>query len=95
MAKERGEEAVDAGAAIARGKATSLLAEPLFCTSADARFADKPASNCEASVEAEEAARADGVKEDGRDNEADDGPRSGMREGATVRRMVSSVVTRS
>ena len=97
VAKERVEEAVDAGAAIARGKVTSLLTKPLFCNRADARLADRPAPNCGAGVEVEEAAWADGeeVEEDDDDDDDDGVTRSGTREGATVRRMVSRVLTRS
>lgn len=91
---EKGVETVDAGAAIARDKGTSLLAELLSCTEAEARFADRPASNCGASEEAGDVARTEGLEEDGRDNN-DDGPRRGTREGASVRRMVSRVLTRS
>lgn len=84
--KERVEEAVDTGAAIVRGKWTSLLAKPLFCRRADARLADRPASNCGASAEVEEAAKADEGVEDVA--EEDDEARRGTREGAMVRRVV-------
>lgn len=62
-----------------------------------------PASNCGASVEVEAVARAEGEgdeeaergKDDDDDDDDDNGARSGTREGATVRRMVSRVLTRS
>ncbi len=92
----REEEAVDAGAAIVRGKEISLVAGPLFCNRAEAKSADRPASFCEATVEEEGPARADevvGVYVLGEGD--DDDMSSGTRDGATVRRMVSRVAIRS
>lgn len=91
MPKEREGEAVDAGAAIAKGKDSSLVARPLLCRSTDAISADTPASNCGAIVEVEGAARAGEVDGRGDDDDDDDDTSNGPRDGATVRSIVSSV----
>ena len=91
--RDREEEAVDAGAAIARGKETSLEVRPPFCRSADARSTDRPASSCGAVEEVEEAANADEEEETEEDGDDDD-MSNGAREGATVRIMVSRVLIR-
>lgn len=56
---EREEEAVGAGAAIAKGKETSLLDVPLFCRRAVVKFVDSPVSSCGVLDEGEEVAMAE------------------------------------
>lgn len=95
--REREEEAVDAGAAIARGKETSLVVRPAFCRRADARSADSPASSCGAIAEVEGAVGADEKGEsveDGDDDDDEENMSNGTRDGATVRSIVSSVLIR-
>lgn len=95
MPGERVEEAVDAGAAIGTDKEPSREARPAFCRSADARSADDSAASCGAVDEVEEAALADEAEgRETEDDDDDDDMSSGTRDGATVRRMVSSVCTR-
>ncbi len=68
-----------------------MLAGPLFCDRATARFADSPASSCGAIEEVKGAARAEEEEEEeteGDDDDDDDDEISrGTSEGATVRRM--------
>ena len=96
MPREREEEAVDAGAAIAKGKETSLLVRPVFCRREEARSAESPASSWEAIADVEGAAKADEeTVEEEDDDDDDDDISKGTRDGATVRMIVSRVSMRS
>lgn len=97
MPREREEEAVDAGAAIAKGKETSLLVRPVFCRREEARSAESPASSWEAIADVEGAAKADEetAEEEDDDDDDDDEISKGKRDGATVRMIVSRVSMRS